>query len=179
MPDQVFDIAQIALLGVALGMLIDIYRVIIYMFRPGKYLAVLYDLLFWFGCTLWAFVYLLGVNSGEARLYVLGVTLGGYIIEQRILGKSLRANLRSVLVSIFKGAKRVISSVAFGLDSILDAVTVPIRFLVRLAFRPLAYLLRLIFKPVRLAVRRARSAARETRAQFKSWWEGTDSEKKS
>ena len=68
--DQAFNIAQIALLGVALGMLIDMYRVITRMLNPGKYLAGLFDILFWLSCTLWTFVYLLRVNSGEARFYV-------------------------------------------------------------------------------------------------------------
>ena len=172
--EQAFNIAQIALLGVALGMLIDMYRVITRMLSPGKYLAGLFDLLFWLSCTLWTFVYLLQVNSGEARLYVLALLLLGFALEQKILGSTLRTNMRSVLRALIKGLSRVISAISVFLEAVLNAITAPFRFIVRSALRPLIWLIGLALSPVRLIVRRLRAFNRRMNVIAKKWWMGEE-----
>ncbi|MDP3488373.1 MAG: spore cortex biosynthesis protein YabQ, partial [Bacillota bacterium] len=152
--EQAFNIAQIALLGVALGVLIDMYRIIASMLNPGKYLAGLFDLLFWLSCTLWAFVYLLGVNSGEARLYVLALLLLGFVLEQKILGRALRTNLRSVLRTLVKGLSKLINAVSIFLEAVLNAITAPYRFIARIVLWPIIWLVGLVLRPIRFMVRR-------------------------
>lgn len=171
---QAFDIAQIVLLGVALGMLIDIYRVTTRMLNPGKYLAALFDLLFWLTAAIWAFVYLLRVNSGEARLYVLALLFLGYLLEQKVLGAYLRANLRAVLMTIGKGLSRLISAISVCLDTVLDFIAAPFRFVVRLLLRPLVWLVNLAFAPLRAMVRRVRQLLRRMRTLVTQWWAGEE-----
>ena len=175
--EQAVYIAQIALFGVALGMLIDMYRVVARMLNPGKYLAGLFDLLFWLSCTLWTFVYLLRVNSGEARLYVLALLLLGFILEQRILGKSLRTNLRSVLQALAKGLSRLINAISLFFEVVLNAITAPYRFIVRLALRPIIWIIGLVFRPIRFMVRRLRAFAKAMRTFVAKWWQGAEEPK--
>lgn len=174
--DQAFNIAQIALLGVALGMLIDMYRVITRMLNPGKYLAGLFDILFWLSCTLWTFVYLLRVNSGEARFYVLALVLLGYVLEQRILGRTLRTNLRSVLQAITKGLSRLINAISVFVEALLNAITAPFRYFVRLILRPIMWVVGFILRPIRFAVRRVRAFNKALRTFVRTWWSGESPE---
>jgi len=172
--EQALNIAQIALLGVVLGMLIDMYRVMARLINPGRYLAAVFDLLFWLACTLWAFVYLLQVNSGEARLYVLALLFGGFLLEQKLLGSSLRANLRAVLLALGRGINKVIEVVSLLLEAILDAICAPFRFIVRLTLRPLVWLISLVVKPARALRGRLRSLKRRLHATLTQWWEGEE-----
>ncbi|KAF0195629.1 MAG: spore cortex biosynthesis protein YabQ [Bacillota bacterium] len=172
--EQAFSIAQIALLGFALGMLIDIYRVSNSMLNPGRYLVGLFDILFWLSCTLWTFVYLLHVNSGEARLYVLALLLLGFVLEQNFLGSTLRTNLRSVLHALIKGLGRLIKGVSVLVEAVLEAITAPFRFLVKLFLRPIIWLVGFILRPIGFMLLRVRALDQAMRALVTKWWAGEE-----
>lgn len=172
--EQASNIAQIALLGVALGMLIDMYRVFTRMLNPGKYISGLFDLLFWLSCTLWTFVFLLRVNSGEARLYVLALLLLGFVLEQIILGSTLRTNFRSVLRTLIKGLSRLINAISVFVDAVLNAIMAPFRFIVRLILRPTIWLVGLVLRPVRFVARGLKVVYKTMRSYVKRWWAGEE-----
>ena len=174
--EQALNIPQLVLLGAALGMLIDIYRVLTHMLNSGRYLAGLFDLLFWLLCALWAFVYMLGVNSGEARLYVLALLLLGLVLEQKVLGHTLRENLRSVLGTLGKAVSKLISGIGVFVEAVLNAITAPFRFVVRLVLRPIRWLVGLILRPMRFAVGRLRQLSTAVRAFGTKWWAGDEPE---
>ena len=168
--DQALSIAHLVFLGVTLGMLIDIYRVTLALARPGKYLSVVFDISFWLVTALWVFVYLLGVTSGETRLYMLLLLFTGYILEQRILGLSLRISLRSTALAVGKLLVRFIEGAAMCVDAVLDVVLTPYRFLYRLILRPI----RLVCYYALLPFRYVKKRIRMLDAYLREWWKGDE-----
>lgn len=164
--EQAAHIAQIVFLGAVLGVAIDMYRVVAVMLNPGKYLSAIYDILFWLGCSLWTFLYLLSSNSGEARLYVLALLLMGFVVEQAILGRPLRRRLRAALKAVFMGISSVIRLLAWVIDAILDILVAPVRLFARILVRPLLWMYGLLVRPVRYGRQRLRSLTQV----LSNWW---------
>lgn len=164
--EQASHIAHIVFLGAVLGMVIDMYRVVSAMLNPGKYLAAVYDIVFWLACTLWTFLYLLRSNSGEARLYVLALLLVGFILQQSIVGNRLRSSFKSVLRAVVRGVSKVIGFIAVVVDGFLNILVAPVRFVARLVIRPFAWLVSLLMRPARYGKRRLGALKRK----LHQWW---------
>ncbi len=63
--------------GLVIGLFFDIYRMIRRIFRPGKFLTGVMDLIFWVIIALFSFFILFYINDGQVRLYsFLGIGLG-------------------------------------------------------------------------------------------------------
>jgi hypothetical protein len=151
-------------------MMIDIYRVSMALLSPGRYLGAAFDLIFWFGSALWIFVYLLGVTSGELRVYMLMLLLLGYFLEQIILGRSLRLSLRSTFLSAGRVLGYIIERVASLLDLLLNVIVAPYRWIYRLVINPLRRLFFYLLLPISYMKR----AARSMRDRWRLWWQGDE-----
>jgi len=168
--EQAVSIAHLVFLGVTLGLLIDIYRVVIVLISPGKYLAAAYDLLFWFAASLWVFLYMLGVTAGEARFYMIALLAVGYFLEQWILGKALRVSLRSTILVVARLVTRTIGRIAVVLDALFSVLVAPYRFIYRLILRPLRFVWFCLNWP--LVAFNAKVDG--LRAIVLKWWRGDD-----
>jgi len=75
--DQVYTMLIIILGGILVGFIFDLYRVLRGFGRPGKYVTLVTDCLFWLVVTPIALIILVLANWGELRLYsFLGLLLG-------------------------------------------------------------------------------------------------------
>ena len=157
-------------LGVTLGMLIDIYRVVITLIRPGKYLAAAYDLVFWFAAALWVFLYMLGVTTGEARFYMLVLLVGGYFLEQWLLGKALRVSMRSTILAVARLVNWIIGNLAALLNAVLDFCVAPYRWLYRLILGPIKFMLYWVQRPFVVALTKVDRVKRT----IAKWWRGQE-----
>lgn len=63
--------------GVVIGLFFDIYRMVRRIFRPGKFITGIMDLIFWVIIALFSFFILFYINDGQVRFYsFLGIGLG-------------------------------------------------------------------------------------------------------
>lgn len=70
--------------GLIIGLFFDIYRMIRRIFKPGKWLTGLLDLIFWIIVAFFSFLVLFYINDGQVRLYSflgLGLGWGLYILS--------------------------------------------------------------------------------------------------
>lgn len=89
---QTLEFAYSALLGVALGVLYDLFRVLRAYIKPGRVVTAVLDVLYWVlaVCALIGFV--LTVSGGQMRWYVLvGAFCGGFVYMCTISGLFFRA----------------------------------------------------------------------------------------
>jgi spore cortex biosynthesis protein YabQ len=63
--------------GIGLGVLYDVYRVLMNTFHPPKWLTALFDLMYWIFATLFVFRTLFWSNQGEVRVFIfIGLIMG-------------------------------------------------------------------------------------------------------
>jgi len=143
--EQANDIFEVFFLGVALGMVVDIYRAMTQLGRPSKAILFALDIAFWLACSLGVFAYLLWTTSGEARAYVFGLLLLGFYFEQKILGGRLRRGVRALLRGFMVSGKSILGRIIIMVDFVLGVILIPVRFLVYL---PLLRVLRCVGRVV-------------------------------
>ena len=74
---QLYAFGIILLAGLSMGMMVDVYRVLRGILRPGLVSTAILDLIFWALLTPILIIYLLLANWGELRAYVvIGLVLG-------------------------------------------------------------------------------------------------------
>lgn len=82
--------------GAIVGILVDLYRIIRRIVRPGRFLTELGDLIFPILCGMTLYLFLLFKNYGEVRGYVfIGVIVGLYIYKTTLSPFLLRSFVAS------------------------------------------------------------------------------------
>ncbi|MBT9135526.1 MAG: Spore protein YabP [Firmicutes bacterium] len=132
--EQANDVFEVFFLGLALGVVVDIYRAMTQLGRPSKAILFPLDIAFWLACSTGVFAYLLWTTSGEARAYVFGLLLLGFYSEQKILGGRLRRGVRAFLRWFMVSGKSFLGHSIIIVDFVLGVILIPVRFLVH---RPL------------------------------------------
>ncbi|MBE3577884.1 MAG: spore cortex biosynthesis protein YabQ [Limnochordales bacterium] len=99
---------QLALAGLMIGLLFDLYRLGRWLFRPGRIGTYVGDILFWLLLTPVLFVLLLFTNGGELRLYVFAGLAGGCLLYFRLFSRRF--------LRLAAGLLRRIRRVAGGLE---------------------------------------------------------------
>jgi len=95
--------------GVALGVIYDLFRIIRVAFPMGKIIVFIEDLLFLISAGLFSFIFILTVNSGRIRIFLLIAAAIGFILYYFTIGKL-----------ILKSAQSIIKIIKFILSKILS-----------------------------------------------------------
>lgn len=136
-----------AFLGFCFGVFFDLYRVLRRLGTPGQLLTASTDLLFWFTYTVWVYIVLLRVNSGEVRVFLLlslAMGAGSYFIW-------FSNSLIRAWHLIFRRATALLTWLSLAvnkvLDTVLRVVLWPYRLLCTVLFLPLYTLVRWLLLP--------------------------------
>lgn len=136
-----------AFLGFCFGVFFDLYRALRRLGTPGQLLTASTDLLFWFTYTVWVYIVLLRVNSGEVRVFLLLSLAMGAISYFIWFSNSLMRAWHFV----FRRAMSVLSWLNLAVNKLLDTVLRvllwPYRLLCTFLFLPLYTLVRWLLLP--------------------------------
>lgn len=171
---QLYAFVATLVMGLAIGLLFDFYKVTKGIFRPGKILGGITDLLFWVISTLTVYFLLLIGNWGEIRLYVVI----GVIIGAAVYFKLFSSGVLWVFRGIFHYLKQMIMFCLKIIGMVWIAITYPFVLVRNIVVIPIGFLSTLLAK-FRQAL--ARLLSRTVAAPFyrlgknvkdsgKRWW---------
>lgn len=139
---QLYAFVATLVMGLTIGLLFDFYKVTKGIFRPGKILGGITDLLFWVISTLTVYFLLLIGNWGEIRLYVvIGVIIGAAVYFKLFSSGVLRA-----FRGIFHYLKRIIKFCLKIIGMVWIAVTYPFILVRNIVVIPIGFLSTLLAK---------------------------------
>lgn len=130
--------------GFCFGVFFDLYRVLRRFGTPGQMLTAATDLLFWFTYTIWVYIVLLRVNSGEVRVFLLICLALGAAIYFMWLSKSL---VQAWLL-VFGRIAAMLAWLDRVVEAVLRALFWPYRMLSRYLLLPFSHLLQWLLQPV-------------------------------
>lgn len=133
-------------LGFCFGFFFDLYRVLRRSSAAGQLLTAATDLLFWFTYTVWVYIVLLRVNSGEVRVFLLlCLALGavGYFLW-------LSPTLLSAWVLVFDGIALLLAWMSRIIETILRVILWPYHVVVNYLLLPAFSLLCWLSRPLTL-----------------------------
>ena len=84
---QTMTFLQSLLLGAALGMLYDVFRILRLLIPSGKVISFVEDIVYFLLCGVISFAFLIAVNNGIIRAYLLAGELLGAVLYYFTLGK--------------------------------------------------------------------------------------------
>lgn len=134
-------------LGFCFGFFFDLYRVLRRLSTPGQLLTATTDLLFWVTYTVWVYIALLRLNSGEVRAFLLFSLAMGAVAYFLWFSRSLRRAWYLVLRRVVSIMARVNVLLNACLDSALRIVLWPYRILYSYLWLPLVNLLCWLLSP--------------------------------
>lgn len=144
-------------IGFVIGVIFDLYRVVLGLLHPRKVATNLGDFFFWVFITIVVFVLLMFGNWGEVRLYVfLGLFLG-LIAYLKLLSKYIILSIVWCINIIGK----CIFWVKKGVNMIVKCVSYPCRFIYRLLLIPVKFL--------KLGQQKTKRTIRATGTGTKKW----------
>lgn len=116
---QIYYFLSTVIAGIAVGIMFDIYRVIIGFNNPSRILTAISDVLFWLLCSCTVFVFFLYTNNGDLRYYTfVGLALG-IIFYFKIISKRFIIILRSITYGIMKCARILVILILYPIKYIL------------------------------------------------------------
>lgn len=98
---QTMTFLQSLLLGVALGILYDVFRILRLMIPSGRIISFLEDILYFTLCGIITFAFLLAVNNGIIRAYLLAGEALGTVVYYLTVGK-LVYRIADKIISLIK-----------------------------------------------------------------------------
>lgn len=116
-------------LGFCFGVFFDLYRVLRRLSTPGQLLTATTDLLFWITYTVWVYIALLRLNSGEVRVFLLFSLAVGAAAYFLWFSRSLRRAWYFVLCRVISFVIRVNGMINTLLDTALRIIIWPYRVL--------------------------------------------------
>ena len=84
---QLSELAQMLALGAVCGMYYDVFRVVRVIMRPTARVIFVQDLAFFVSSAAVTFLFLLALNGGEVRWYLLLGQLAGFALYYRTVGQ--------------------------------------------------------------------------------------------
>ncbi|MCL2603567.1 MAG: spore cortex biosynthesis protein YabQ [Defluviitaleaceae bacterium] len=151
MPAQAWLFVTTVMVGVAVGVFYDFFRVLRRTASHGKWAVQLEDLFFWLAVTVLVFYYMLHRNYGEIRFFaLLGMGLGVvlyFVTVSRLIVK--------VCVAVVEYLKRVITAV-------VRIILLPLRLLLAFLAPPVRKAGQFVHKRLRGLKRYGRMKARKT-----------------
>ncbi len=136
-----------AFLGFCFGVFFDLYRALRRLGTPGQLLTASTDLLFWFTYTVWVYIVLLRVNSGEVRVFLLlSLAIGAVSYFAWFSNSLMRAwhFLFRRAIALFSWLNLAVNKL---IDTVLRVLLWPYRLLCTFLFLPLYTLARWLLLP--------------------------------
>ena len=99
---QTMTFLQSLLLGAALGMLYDVFRILRLLIPSGKVISFVEDIVYFLLCGVISFAFLIAVNNGIIRAYLLAGELLGAVLYYFTLGKFIYRIFLSPFVRLFQ-----------------------------------------------------------------------------
>jgi spore cortex biosynthesis protein YabQ len=99
---QLFYFLSTIIAGIAVGMLFDIYRVVLIYHNPNKILLAISDVLYWILCAFITFVFFLYANNGNLRYYTFIGIIFGLFLYFKLASKKFIIAIRNVILIIIK-----------------------------------------------------------------------------
>ncbi len=135
-------------LGFCFGFFLDLYRVIRRLSAPGPLLTAITDLLFWVTYTIWVYIALLKLNSGEVRFYLLlSIAIGAgcyyYWFSRRLMQAWYYVLFRLVTV-----AERIVETINVVIETSMRMILWPYRVLETYLLRPIFIVLAWLLSPL-------------------------------
>jgi spore cortex biosynthesis protein YabQ len=138
MSGQAWLFVTTVLVGGAVGLFYDVFRVARRVARHGRFLINLQDGIFWLCTVVFVFYYMLHRNSGEVSWFVLvGMAVGAAIYFSTVSHWVVRGGTAAV---------RYIMRVIAGVISVILA---PLRLIYKFLKRPFVFIVTNIKKPLR------------------------------
>ncbi len=95
--DQTIMFLQACLLGFVLGFFYEIFRILRLMFKTGATAVFVQDLLYWSASALVSFLFIVTVNSGQLRIFLLLGIIIGMIIYYFTLGALIMKASKAII----------------------------------------------------------------------------------
>lgn len=129
--------AVFSLTGGALGAVFDLYRVVRYFSRPGRWLTALGDILYWTMVTGVIFGLLSVAVNGELRFYFFLFLLFGLGIYYCWFSRTLLRVYRALGRWLLAGLRAIYR----GISKVVEVLLAPVVWLGRIILTPLKWLL--------------------------------------
>jgi len=127
--DQIWAFLLVAFLGMALGLVYDLYRVIRQIWRPKRWGTILGDALFWIFSTALAYGFLLYITWGEVRLYVVLALAGGLAVYLKAASRYVSYALLHIYLIAAQIFTRLFKLILFPFRLIWRIILIPFRFI--------------------------------------------------
>ncbi len=125
--EQALDFLAACLLGVGLGVLYDLFRILRLALWRGRWIVAMEDLLFWMTAAATTFLFQLVNSDGQMRFYILLGELLGFTVYYFTVG-----------ALVFRASRLII-----------DFIKRILRFFYRILIRPFVKLFVFIFRKIR------------------------------
>lgn len=125
--EQALDFLLACLLGVGLGVLYDVFRIIRLALWHGKLIVAIQDILFWTAAAVCTFLFQLVNSDGQIRFYILLGELLGFTVYYFTVG-----------ILVFSASRLII-----------DLIKRILRFLYRILIRPFVKVFVFIFQKIK------------------------------
>ena len=102
---QLFYFLSTIIAGIAVGVLFDIYRVLLIYNNPNKILLAISDVLYWILCAFITFTIFLRANNGNLRYYTFIGIIFGLFLYFKLASKKFIIAIRNVIFIIIKGLR--------------------------------------------------------------------------
>lgn len=180
---QFMALVTMALCGMGLGMLFDVYRVLANTYVPSKWLYSLLDICFWMTATVAVFWVLFWSNYGEVRIFVfIGIIIGvwtyfvwfsstmirltRYVIH--VVQGLIRWIIRVIQLLIIKPLILLYRSFILFLGFLLTATIFLYKVMLQLVY-PVWNGFKFLTRPLRARIAWPMFVVKGTR-RLKSWW---------
>jgi spore cortex biosynthesis protein YabQ len=116
---QLFYFLSTIIAGIAVGVLFDIYRVVLIYNNPNKILLAISDVLYWVLCAFITFVFFLYANNGNLRYYTFIGIIFGLFLYFKLASKKFIIAVRSIIFFVIKGFRLAYIIIVYPLKYIL------------------------------------------------------------
>jgi spore cortex biosynthesis protein YabQ len=99
---QIYYFLSTVIAGIAVGIMFDVYRIIVGFNNQSRILMAITDMLFWIFCSFAIFVFFLYTNNGDLRYYIFVGLLLGILLYFKLASKRFIIALRGIIYFISK-----------------------------------------------------------------------------
>lgn len=123
--NQVYIFLSAVYMGIIIGFIYDIYRVVRILSNPTKLVTGIMDILFWVTVTLLSIIGFFYVSSGEIRLYnIIGLAIG-WMLYLLTLSRYIIRLLKIIFAGFIWMCKKTIELLAYPFQMMIDILEWP------------------------------------------------------
>lgn len=127
--EQISSFVLVMLLGLMIGIIFDIYRLLRWFYKPRKLGTVLGDAVFWVVVTSISYFFLLQSIWGEVRLYVFIALLLSIMIYMRFFSIWVRKGLYKLICFTISIFKKIVTIIIKPLRVLIGILLLPIQLI--------------------------------------------------